>query len=84
MIKVENNSVHIGIERTELTEQLMKINKKATMMAVIATDLQYLFMALFERFGEPATAELIEQALKTAHDSKYVVMEDNSNAKDNT
>ena len=84
MIKVMNNSVEVGIERNPLTEQLMKIDESATVKAVLAVDLQSLFISLIDRYGDADTAELIEVALKGAHEADYKVWEVHRNAKDNT
>ncbi len=85
MIKVEQNHVTVGIDKDPLSEILIKIDKDACYKASICTDLQYLFVALFQRFGQPTTAEMIEEALKGARENEYEVFNRRErNAKDNT
>lgn len=71
MLKVVQNHVQIGIDKDPLNEVLIKIDKDACFKANVCTDLQYLFVSLFQRFGEPVTAEIIEEALKGARENEY-------------
>lgn len=85
MIKVEQNHVTVGIDKDPLNELLIKIDKDACYKATICTDLQYLFVSLFQRFGEPVTAEIIEEALKGAREDGYIIKKwGEQNAEDNT
>ena len=85
MIKVEQNHVTVGIDKDPLNELLIKIDKDACYKATICTDLQYLFVSLFQRFGEPVTAEIIEEALKGAREDGYIINKwGEQNAEDNT
>lgn len=85
MIKVERNHVAVGIDKDPLNEVLLKIDKDACYKASVCTDLQYLFVALFQRFGQPTTAEIIEESLKGARETEYKVYDGRElNAEDNT
>lgn len=85
MIKVERNHVTVGIDKDPLNEVLMKIDKDACYKASVCTDLQYLFVSFFQRFGQPTTAEIIEEALKGARETEYEVYDRRErNAEDNT
>ena len=85
MIKIEQNHVTVGIDKTPLNEVLMKIDKDACYKATVCTDLQYLFISLFKKFGQAETAEMIEEALKGAREDKFDVHNWRvDNAEDNT
>ena len=85
MIKVVQNHVTVGIDKDPLNEVLMKIDKDACHKASVCTDLQYLFVALFQKFGQAVTAEIIEESLKGAREAEYKVYDGRErNAEDNT
>lgn len=85
MIKVEQNHVTVGIDKNPLNELLIKIDKDACYKATVCTDLQYLFVSLFKKFGQAETAEIIEEALKCAREDEYNVQNWRvDNAEDNT
>ena len=73
MIKVENNIVAVGVEKNPITALLINIDEDACVKACICSDLKNLFVALFDKYGESTTAELIEKALKDARTDNYEV-----------
>lgn len=85
MIKVVQNHVQVGIDKDPLNEVLIKIDKDACYKATVCTDLQYLFVSLFQKFGQADTAEIIEEALKGARENEYECHDWRvDNAEDNT